>query len=179
MSSVVITTHNRWRKLEKPAASMAAQTLAPNELIVIDDSSIPAVDATRLAALALSLALHVIRRDRPRGPGGARNEGTAAARQGAMAFLVDDKFEHFKLVALPHRGALGDPTPALLREAGIAGQQAAHIPPTKVRLGSRHRLTRFAIPDPPLGMRRKPTPGQQARPTWLLLPAHSIAMVAP
>lgn len=101
MFSVVITTHNRPHELERAIASIAAQTFAPNELIVIDDSSTPAVEAKRLAALAPSLGVRVVRHDRPRGPGGARNAGVATATQEWIAFLDDDdEFDPFKLQSL-------------------------------------------------------------------------------
>jgi glycosyltransferase involved in cell wall biosynthesis len=81
--SVVIPTCDRPHLLRRALASVRAQTLAPAEIIVVDDG--------RTAAPALAeAAVRLLVNDRARGVSGARNCGAAAARQPLLAFLDDD-----------------------------------------------------------------------------------------
>jgi GT2 family glycosyltransferase len=85
--SVVVPTRNRPAGLQALLAALRAQTLDPErfEVIVVDDGSEPPV---RLAGAGWPLRL--LRHDRARGPGAARNSGWRAARAALVAFTDDD-----------------------------------------------------------------------------------------
>jgi glycosyltransferase involved in cell wall biosynthesis len=87
--SVLICTHNRHQELRRAIASVAAQTLLPAELVVVDDGSMPPVSLEGLA-LPAALPLRLVRNAAPSGPAGARNIGIAAAAGSWIAFLDDD-----------------------------------------------------------------------------------------
>jgi glycosyltransferase involved in cell wall biosynthesis len=101
MFSVVIITHNRPDELLRAVASAASQTVAPHEIVVVDDASSPPVDAAMLQASAESIPTRVVRHASPRGPSGARNAGIEAATQEWIVFLDDDdEFDACKIEAL-------------------------------------------------------------------------------
>jgi len=81
--SVVIPTGRRPARLARAVASVRAQTLAPAEILVVDDGG----DAAARPALP---GARVVANTRARGPSGARNCGAALARAPLLAFLDDD-----------------------------------------------------------------------------------------
>jgi glycosyltransferase involved in cell wall biosynthesis len=82
--SVLLPTRNRPERLRQAIASVAGQTLADWELIVVDDGSDPRVDVPRNGRVRLvRLATHG-------GPASARNAGIAFASGRYIAFLDDD-----------------------------------------------------------------------------------------
>jgi glycosyltransferase involved in cell wall biosynthesis len=83
--SVVIPAYNREHMLRRALASVYAQSAPPAEVIVVDDAS---TDGT--AAVAEELGARVLRHEKNRGEGGARNSGIAAARQPWVALLDSD-----------------------------------------------------------------------------------------
>lgn len=88
--SVVIPTRNRRDRLERAIKSAENQTWPTIEIIVVDDAS---SDGTQLFLQRLVPAdarVQVVRNEVPRGGGGARNQGVAAARGTYVAFLDDD-----------------------------------------------------------------------------------------
>jgi glycosyltransferase involved in cell wall biosynthesis len=91
--SVVIATRDRVNRLRRLLVSLEAQTLGREEfeVIVVDDAS---DDETRSvladAERTGGLRLRTITRERPGGPGAARNEGVACAQAGLIAFTDDD-----------------------------------------------------------------------------------------
>lgn len=111
--SVVIPHYRTTDALERALASVAAQTRAPLEVIVVDDGSGPEVVAEVLrlserfgsSVRVESLPVNV-------GPAGARNHGWAAARAPWVAFLdADDSWHPRKLeiqgaALAAHPGAL-------------------------------------------------------------------------
>ncbi len=84
MISLIIPAWNAARTLGETLASAAAQTLPPDEIIVVDDGS---DDGT--AALAEAAGASVIRQAR-QGPAAAINAGLAASRGDLLAFLDAD-----------------------------------------------------------------------------------------
>jgi glycosyltransferase involved in cell wall biosynthesis len=95
--SVVTPTYNRGEELPRAIRSAVGQSLAPLEILVIDDGS---TDAT--AEIVRRLAeprVRLIRHDRNRGAAAARNTGILNARGEWIAFLdSDDEWAADKLL---------------------------------------------------------------------------------
>lgn len=90
--AVVIPAYDSARTLAETIASARNQTLAPREVIVVDDGS-----RDDSAAVAKHAGARVVTRPNG-GPGAARNSGIAATGCTWIAFLdADDVFEHDKL----------------------------------------------------------------------------------
>lgn len=91
--TVVVPTYNRARDLPETLAAIAAQTLPPAAVIVVDNSS---TDDTRsvVEGLVSSLAERGIalayRRKEPQGPASARNLGWREAKTAQVAFVDSD-----------------------------------------------------------------------------------------
>lgn len=106
--SVVIPTHLRSHLLRESIASVAAQTLQPIELLVVDDANDPATQAVVAEADArLPFAVRYIANE----AGGvchSRNKGAEAATGRWIGFLDDDDLWH---------------PPFLERLVGLAEQQ--------------------------------------------------------
>jgi len=77
------TTH-RWSRLAAAVASIRAQTLPPDELIVVVDHN------DELLEMAQALPATVVANSRSRGLSGARNSGVDQVRSEVTAFLDDD-----------------------------------------------------------------------------------------
>ncbi len=94
--SVVIPVYNRRQQVQRAIASALRQSLPPHEILVADDAS---TDGTPAAVAALAdPRLRLLRHDRNRGAGAARNTGIAAATGKWIAFLdSDDEWEPRKL----------------------------------------------------------------------------------
>lgn len=86
--SVIIPTRNRADRLKYAIDSVHRQTLAPLEIIVVDDASTDQTPA--LVAGIDDGRLRMIRCERQRGASHARNRGITVARGGMLAFLDDD-----------------------------------------------------------------------------------------
>jgi glycosyltransferase involved in cell wall biosynthesis len=93
---VLIPCYRNAATIGRALDSVARQSAAPAEIIVIDDAS--GDDTAELAARSGVEGLRVLRLDRNLGPGGARNAGWSAARQAYIAFLdADDAWHPRKL----------------------------------------------------------------------------------
>ena len=95
--SVVIPYYNGSRTIEDALASVTAQTVAPCEVIIVDDASRPeeAAALDRLAPAPENIVIHLAQN---RGPSVARNVGISRARGEWIAFLdCDDLWEPTKL----------------------------------------------------------------------------------
>lgn len=110
--SVVIPTHLRSHLLRESIASVAAQTLQPVELLVVDDANDPATQAVVAEADArLPFAVRYIANE----AGGvchSRNKGAEAATGRWIGFLDDDDLWH---------------PPFLERLVGLAEQQRVEL----------------------------------------------------
>ncbi|MFB7665288.1 glycosyltransferase family 2 protein [Kitasatospora sp. NPDC056138] len=93
--TVVIPAHNRTRALQHCLASLQRQTLDPGafEIIVVDDGSTEPVGET-VAQFADGDRIRLLRHERARGAGAARNTGAAAARGGLLVLLDADCLCH-------------------------------------------------------------------------------------
>lgn len=86
--SVVVPAHNRPAELARALASLASQTVRPNEVIVVDDASDqPVVVQEDLHAV---LNVRVLRHETNRGAAAARNTGLAEATSKWVSFLDSD-----------------------------------------------------------------------------------------
>lgn len=95
--TVVIPVHDREAALHTALRSVLAQTLVPVSIVVVDDGS---NDGS--AAVAEQYPVTLVRHERPRGSGAARNSGIAVAETTWIAFLdSDDSWlpEHLATVA--------------------------------------------------------------------------------
>jgi glycosyltransferase involved in cell wall biosynthesis len=86
--AVVIPSHNRHDALLGAMASVAAQTVPVEQVIVVDDGSQPPVDPALLPGLPQRV--QVLRNDAAQGANAARNRGWRAAGTDWVAFLDDD-----------------------------------------------------------------------------------------
>jgi glycosyltransferase involved in cell wall biosynthesis len=84
--SVIVPTRNGARFIAETIESIANQTVAPLEIIVVDDGSTD--DSARLALGASRLVRIIDTQDL--GPAGARNAGIRAAKGDFLAFLDHD-----------------------------------------------------------------------------------------
>lgn len=92
--SVIIPTRNRPQKLRRAVTSVIHQTVAPVEIIVVDDAS---TDETAIVLDRLEEEFAVVQGLRNReclGGAAARNAGAARAQGAWLAFLDDDDVWH-------------------------------------------------------------------------------------
>ncbi|MBD8063396.1 glycosyltransferase family 2 protein [Oceanitalea stevensii] len=89
--SVIIPHYGDTSTLKRAIESALNQTLAPREIIVVDDAS-PTRDREALALLVEELppSVRVLQLHKNSGPGGARNAGWDAAGGDVVAFLDSD-----------------------------------------------------------------------------------------
>ena len=93
--SIIIPTRNRRDLLRQALKSARAQTWADVEMLIVDEAS---TDGTAAMLAAEFPDLRVVKHDKPRGPGGARNSGIAATDSDWVLFLDDDDLLHAKHV---------------------------------------------------------------------------------
>jgi glycosyltransferase involved in cell wall biosynthesis len=87
--SVIIPTYNRSQEVLRAARSALAQTLAPLEIIVVDDAS-PDLPPPEKELIALDSRVRVVRREVNGGGSAARNTGLDEARGTWVALLDSD-----------------------------------------------------------------------------------------
>lgn len=102
--SVIIPCFRCTKTLERAVASVAAQTVLPMELILVDDAS---QDGTRALLYALRERyepgwVKLVLLDQNVGAGSARNAGWAAASQPLIAFLDADDAWHFRKIEVQY-----------------------------------------------------------------------------
>ena len=111
--SVIIATRNRRDTLRGTLESLSRQTLAPSEIIVVDDGS---SDGTGAVVTRDFPDIVYLRREQPGGPAAARNIGVRASRSALIAFTDDDCTpppgwleSHLAYYVDPTVGAVGGP----------------------------------------------------------------------
>jgi len=90
--SVIIPTYNRLSFLEQALRSVLEQTLAPEEIIVVDDGSTDGTGDLIAAFSTENTALRFLRLKHRGFPGRARNAGARIARGRYLTFLDSDDF---------------------------------------------------------------------------------------
>src|ERR1051325_11438745 len=85
--SVVIPARNSELTIERAVQSALLQTIAPSEIVVIDDGS---TDATSRIVRAISSPLVLLKSQKNAGPGEARNRGIETAQAEWVLFLDSD-----------------------------------------------------------------------------------------
>jgi len=111
---VIVPAYQACDTISRTLSSIAKQTVAPREVIVIDDGSTDGTAVEARKALALFEETKLIVVEQPnRGAGAARNHGVHLARSELLAFLdADDEWLPTKIEkTLPH---LDDPDIALV-----------------------------------------------------------------
>ena len=89
--TAIVPTCTRPLLLERALRSIAAQELAPSEIIVVDDAGTRSDDNIFRVLQRCGLrAVHVVANSRAKGASGARNTGAALATGDLLAFLDDD-----------------------------------------------------------------------------------------
>ena len=155
--SAILPTRNRPRLVVEAAASVLAQRLPPDELLVVDDGS--AGEARRALGPLLGGArfpVHFLRGP-GRGPGAARNVGIEAAAGELLAFIDDDDlwrpekllWQVERLAVRPGLGVLGTGVvrtdrPASLRRRAV-GESARWRPISMEALIRANRLAMSSV----------------------------------
>jgi glycosyltransferase involved in cell wall biosynthesis len=132
MFSVVIPLFNKGDAIAQALASIAAQTLLPAEVIVVNDGSTDGSDAAarRFATATTACPVRVL--DQPnRGVSAARNAGSAAATQPFVAFLdADDRWRpgflatmHALIDRYPDAALYGSGFVTVRNSAGAGGHE--------------------------------------------------------
>jgi len=113
--SVVVPCFRCAKTIERAVASVAAQTVLPAEVILVDDAS---GDGTRtllqqLCAQYNSGWIKLVLLDQNVGAGSARNAGWAVASQPLIAFLDADDAWHFQKIEIQYGYMAANPNVAL------------------------------------------------------------------
>ena len=90
--TVVVPTHNRHTILKRVLQHLAAGSVQPDEVIIVDDGSEPSVREALNGDLFGSPEITVIRHKKSRGAAAARNSGAIAATKEIIIFIDDDVF---------------------------------------------------------------------------------------
>jgi glycosyltransferase involved in cell wall biosynthesis len=99
--SVVIPTHNRPDGLRASLGSILRQSSLPDEVVVVDDGSSPAVDESIFEGFSPNVRCVLLTNVTSRGGNNARNQGVVAASGEFIAFLDDDdQFKEDKIKVL-------------------------------------------------------------------------------
>lgn len=107
--AVIIPAFNAAAYIDQALASVAAQTVQPGAVVVVDDCSADDT-ADRANRWQDRLPVHVIRLTTNRGPGVARDVGIAATGAGLLAMLdADDLFlpDHLEMMINMHASSPG------------------------------------------------------------------------
>lgn len=124
-TSVVVVTKDRPRELARLLASLVAQTVRPDEVLVVDNGSGPEV-AAAAAAFEASLPLRLVVEPEPGIPA-ARNRGIHEARGDLVLFTDDDCEADPRWVERLVRPFARDPHIGAVGGEILSGEQAAGL----------------------------------------------------
>ncbi|MEJ6542245.1 glycosyltransferase family 2 protein [Brachybacterium paraconglomeratum] len=147
--SVVIPHFNSTDTIGRALGSIAAQTLLPLEVVVVDDCSTPEERET-LRALetdSLPFPVRVLEQERNQGPAAARNRGWEAARGEWIAFLDSDDSWHPRRLELQARALAPATLMVSTHSLVLPEDDPSPVPlpsplPAPVRLGMGHHIVR-------------------------------------
>lgn len=144
--SVVVPCYRCVRTIERAIASIAAQTLRPAEVILVDDAS---GDGTRDALTNLSERyepgwIKLVLLDENKGAGSARNAGWSQATQPYVAFLDADDAWHFRKVELQY-GYMQTMSNVVLSGHGFRLLKQGVLPYWDVGLGDARTITKWNL----------------------------------
>lgn len=159
--SVVIPCYRCEHTIEPAVASIAAQTLRPAEVLLVDDGSGDGTLA-RLEAIAKSFPagwIKVLALPRNAGPSAARNRGWDHAQQPWIAFLDADDTWHPQKLQLQMEALANDPQIAMVSHPMDVQPRSATPPvlrsPAKVQIIAPHLvMLRNPFPTASLVLRR-------------------------
>ncbi|MEE8352228.1 MAG: glycosyltransferase family 2 protein [Rhodospirillales bacterium] len=146
--SVIVAAYQAADTIARTLASIAAQTLKPREVVVVDDGS---TDGTMEASEAFrpdmnGIELHVIRCEENKGAGAARNRAIVESTQPYLAFLdADDEWLPEKLSR----------SMAVLKEDGVTLVAHDYISGYNGNMVHHDCVARFRENDPFVGLYRK------------------------
>jgi len=144
--SVVIPCYRCARTLERAIASVAAQTLRPFEVILVDDAS---GDETRAVMHKLSQQfdpgwIKLVFLDENVGAGSARNAGWTVASQPYVAFLDADDAWHFRKIEIQYGYMTAHPDVDLCGH-GFRLLKHGVLPYWDVALGQPREISKWAM----------------------------------
>lgn len=155
--SVIVPAYNAASTLPRALDSVVAQTVRPQEVIIVDDSSSDATAdvAAQWCAAHPELSACVLRLSQNGGAGTARNAGWAQATGEFIAFLDADDAWHPRKLSVQYGWMLRHPDVALSgHRCGVIGESAQAIemrddaePPVTMRdLGDFLMANRISTP---------------------------------
>lgn len=144
--SVVVPCYRCARTIERAIASVAAQTLRPAEVILVDDAS---GDETRSVLNKLSQQydpgwIKLVFLDQNVGAGSARNAGWAVATQSYVAFLDADDAWHFRKIEIQYGYMLALPDVVLCGH-GFRLLKQGVLPYWDVELGHAKEISKWTM----------------------------------
>lgn len=144
--SVVIPCYKCARTIDRAVASVAAQTLRPVEVILVDDAS---GDDTREILQKLSEQfdpgwIKLVFLDQNIGAGSARNAGWVLASQPYVAFLDADDAWHFRKMEVQY-GYMAAHPDVVLCGHGVRVLKQGVLPYWEVAVGCAQTISRWAM----------------------------------
>ncbi len=136
--SVIIPCYRCADTIERAVASVMAQTLPPEEIILIDDFSNDAQETVsalnRLRQRHQEICIKVILLSENNGPGSARNAGWSASSQPYLAFLDADDSWHPRKLEIQYKWMEDHPEVLLSGHLSNVLEQGSALPelPTRV-----------------------------------------------
>jgi GT2 family glycosyltransferase len=149
--AVVIPAFNSDAYLDQALASVAGQTVGPSTVVVVDDCSSDDT-SERARRWQDRLPLELIRLERNRGPGGARQRAIQATNTELVAILDADDFflpDHLETMAATYRGGPGLISAQVLAwypgRALVSPAKPRRVPHASYQLGAllRHNFVNF------------------------------------
>tara|TARA_R110000851_G_scaffold333510_1_gene514220 strand:- start:4639 stop:5568 length:930 start_codon:yes stop_codon:yes gene_type:complete len=108
--TVVIPTHNRKASLRKSVRSVFSQTVPPEEIIVVDDSSTEVLDESIFSKAPVGIRCRLLKNEENRGANYCRNIGILSSNSDVICFLDDDDTFDSRKVELVKKAANSNPS---------------------------------------------------------------------